>query len=112
MLFFLFSAALTDQQVSIDKDSGVLTVKDIDIDSIENTIFLLQIKAYEEENPSSFVTQDVTLIVNDVNDNKPTITLDPTSLNIDEGASSIDGINTFNVLDPDSVSYFLVIFTY
>lgn len=91
--------------ITIDNITGVITCY-IDRDALKQEIFSFTLRATEAHEPNYYVEQDVTFLVEDVNDNSPTIK-DPESkiLNIVLPEALITDIeNTILIDDIDSVS--------
>lgn len=85
----------------------MITVQGIDRDELKQEIFFFTIRATELNEPFYYTEQNVTFIVNDLNDNKPVIT-EPKShiLTLTIPEALITDINdTITINDIDSVSF-------
>lgn len=92
--------------IVIDNITGVITVEGIDRDALKQEIFVFTLRATEEHEPNFYVEQNVTFIVSDINDNKPTV-IQPENriFNITVPEALITDINdTILIDDIDSVS--------
>ncbi|XP_047120489.1 cadherin-87A-like [Schistocerca piceifrons] len=85
---------------AIGEKDGVLEIGWINRDELKQETFEVLLTAYETDDPSSLVTQDLVVIVKDVNDNIPNITA--TSLNA-AVSESYSGTFDFGITieDPD-----------
>ncbi|XP_018321282.1 protocadherin Fat 4 isoform X3 [Agrilus planipennis] len=84
----------------IENKTGVITINPIDRDALDNSIYYFTIFAYEVPDPTWMINQSVTVIVNDVNDNIPVITMSPLSVSIEENKTLSLPINiTINDID-------------
>lgn len=84
----------------------MITVSGIDRDALQQEIFSFTIRATEEHEPNFYTDQSVTFIVDDLNDNSPTI-INPSSKTLDlkiPEALITDLDFTIDIIDIDSVS--------
>ncbi|XP_049789609.1 cadherin-23-like [Schistocerca nitens] len=85
---------------AIGETDGVLEIGWINRDELKQETFEVLLTAYETDDPSSLVTQDLVVIVKDVNDNIPNITATSLSTAVNE---SYSGTFDFGITieDPD-----------
>lgn len=81
----------------VKKDTGEVIIGPIDRDIEKNEIFTFTIRAYEKDDMSSYVEQNVTVNVQDKNDNFPVITVTKDAVSINE--NSISTLDTEIVVD-------------
>ncbi|KAF2879824.1 hypothetical protein ILUMI_26351 [Ignelater luminosus] len=65
---------------SIDQENGIIQVKPINRDTLQREIFSIQLIAFEVPDPCWTTSQNATIIVNDINDNIPSITVNTTEI--------------------------------
>lgn len=108
LLFFFFhlNHHILDDFISIDKWEGIITVDGIDRDTLNQEIFFFTIVAEEQNLPNYNTTQEVTFIVDDVNDNSPIIIVPESKIfNITIPENLITDLNDpITINDRDSVS--------
>ncbi|XP_065063500.1 cadherin-89D-like isoform X2 [Rhopilema esculentum] len=85
----------------IEKKNGIIRINGT-IDRETNNIFKIKVKAYEERDPPAFATVDVIILVNDVNDNRPTFKKDHYTFTVKENAPIGFALNEqFSAVDTD-----------
>ncbi|XP_073842493.1 cadherin-AgCad1-like isoform X2 [Musca autumnalis] len=87
--------------ISINTTSGVLYVKPIDRDVLNQQIFSFYTCAYKCDNASWIICNSTILIVQDINDHQPEITMHPQTVQILEGKYLTLPLEQFYVEDVD-----------
>lgn len=95
---------------SINQESGIIEIKPINRDALQREIFSIQLIAFEVPDPCWTTSQNATIIVNDVNDNDPIITVNTTEISMPE--NTVTRVNLhINIEDMDQVTKYLIIQT-
>ncbi|KAK4881842.1 hypothetical protein RN001_005161 [Aquatica leii] len=68
----------------INEETGEITIEKIDRDSLGIELFSFELLAYEKDDPNSNTSQSITIVVEDINDHEPKITIDKTQVLIPE----------------------------
>ncbi|XP_075148855.1 cadherin-AgCad1-like [Haematobia irritans] len=100
--------------ISINRTTGVLHVKPIDRDRLNQQIFSFNTCAYKCDNSSWYIRNSTILIIQDINDHMPEITLKPQIVDILEGKYLTLPLDQFYVDDMDlgSNATYNVFFSY
>jgi len=110
-LIYIYFDFLGDPNIfsvsTTDGSNGLLSIKSIDRDA-GFTEFSIKIRAKEVNDATSIIEQQVQIIVNDANDNTPTITPAQLEASVDEGHIGNINFGEIKVTDPDLVSYGLI----
>lgn len=89
----------------MEKETGLITINEIDRDTLKKEIFKFTIIAYEVENITSSINSTIVVVVNDMNDHIPEIS--PSNLSIDileETYMNLNFSEQIVIIDPDLVS--------
>ncbi|XP_066993174.2 cadherin-AgCad1 [Anabrus simplex] len=91
-----------EKYFQIDENSGVFSVGEINRDVLKVDTYKMKVIAYETDDPNSSVEANITILVNDINDNIPEISPDNQAIKIDEETSmTLTFENPFSVTDQD-----------
>ncbi|XP_043281406.1 cadherin-23-like [Venturia canescens] len=86
----------------VDKETGVITIHEIDRDKRKQEIFHFLITAYEKMDPPSNISQNIFVILEDLNDHSPEITPDSLNITIDEETyRTLEFNQPIEIQDPD-----------
>ena len=89
----------------MEKETGVITINQIDRDALKREIFKFRIIAYEVENITSSINSTIVVVVNDKNDHIPEITPSDLSIEIlEETYMNLNFSEQIVITDPDLVS--------
>lgn len=88
----------------MNKETGDITIMEIDRDSLKQEIFKFIIIAYEVDNVTSSINSTIVVVVNDINDHSPEIK--PSNLIIDIPEATYMNLQfkeAITITDPDLV---------
>ena len=91
---------------SIDPATGKLfAIKEIDREALESDVFTLELEALQRDNTLKGATAQVTIKVEDINDNRPQFEVNELQKSILEGVPNGQEIFQFEANDQDIVSF-------
>ncbi|XP_043480675.1 cadherin-23-like isoform X2 [Leptopilina heterotoma] len=86
----------------VKKETGEITIKEIDRDALKQEIFKFIIIAYEVDDTESSINSTIVIVVNDINDHSPEIKPSILAINIlEETYMNLEFNETITIEDPD-----------
>ncbi|XP_033213887.1 LOW QUALITY PROTEIN: cadherin-23-like [Belonocnema kinseyi] len=86
----------------VEKETGVITINEIDRDTLKKEIFKFTVIDYEVENITSSINSTIVVVVNDINDHIPEISPSDLSMDIlEETYMNLNYSKQIVITDPD-----------